>query len=139
MINKQGMRLYRGLTKKYCAEEVRERQHVQLSGTDFTDSPCRALQYARGRNGTVLVVDVPAQAMEPEGVRRRVTEELYSPDEKGPRRFMLWGAFDDLLVAEIPAKDLRARVRKKGIVTLPDQDKSVILADYIRRLTSGED
>jgi hypothetical protein len=139
MVNRQGMRLYRGLTRKYRAEEVRERQRAQMGGTDFTDCPYRALQYARGRNGTVLVVDVPADAMDPEGARRRVSEELYSLDGKGPRRLMLWGAFDDLLVAEIPAKELRGQVQRKGVVTLSDQDKSVIIADYVRRLINGKD
>ena len=83
----------------------------------------------------MLVLDVPADHQpEANWNSGRVTEELYSLDGKGPKRFMVWGRFDDLLVAEIPSKELRAQVRRKGIVTLPDEDKSQILEDYVERV-----
>jgi len=51
---------------------------------------------------------------------------------------MLWGAsFDPYIVAEIPAKELRAEVRKKGVRALPDSDKSRILASYLEQRISG--
>jgi hypothetical protein len=49
------MRLYRGLKETYKPERVLP----GLSGTDFTDCPFRALQYAQGRNGQLLVVSIP--------------------------------------------------------------------------------
>ncbi|MBI4583215.1 MAG: hypothetical protein HY717_04250 [Planctomycetes bacterium] len=129
-----GMRLYRGLSKKYRPGEVGKRQQGRLSGTDFSDCPYLALKFARGTRGSVLVLDVLEDVMDLETAKRvRVTEELYSLDGKGPKRFIVWGRFDDLLVAEIPAKELRAHVRRKGIVTLGDDDKSRILEDYIDR------
>jgi hypothetical protein len=134
------MRLYRGITKKYCPEEVRERSREHRSGTDFTDRPYLALKFAKGPGGSVLVLDVPDEQMDGQSVKGlRVREELYSFDEKGPKRFMVWGSFDDLLVAEIPAKELRAQVRRKGIVTYADEDKSVILEGYIKRWINEQD
>ena len=51
---------------------------------------------------------------------------------------MLWGGpFDPYIVAEIPAKELRAEVRKKGVRALPDGDKSRILVRYLEQRISG--
>jgi hypothetical protein len=117
-------RLYRGLKHRYRREAVGEGQG-DLCGTDFTDCPLTALDYAHGRQGVLLVLDVP------EAADARVSEEFWFRD--GPRRLMLWGEFDRFLVAEIPARELRAQIRRKGVVTEPRQYKSQILADYIDR------
>lgn len=118
-------RLYRGIDRPYRSDEVRSRQEETKGGTDFTDCPFTALSHARGRKGEVLVLDLPDAA------RLRVTEELWL---NGPaRRFMLWGAFDRWLTAAIPAKDLRAEVRREGIVRLPPEDKGEILKQAIER------
>jgi hypothetical protein len=102
------MRMYRGLKEPYDpARGTTDR----LFSTDFTDCPYTALRYATGRRGVVLVVDVPSGAA-------RVSEELWI----GPKakRLMFWGRFDGFILAELPAKELRAEVRRKGIVTLGD-------------------
>lgn len=114
------MRMYRGLKEPYDPTRARP---DRLFSTDFTDCVYTALRYATGRRGVVLVVDVPEGAA-------RVSEELWI----GPKakRLMFWGCFDDFILAEIPAKELRAEVRRKGIVTLPDGDKSLVLGSCIR-------
>lgn len=122
------MRLYRGLSKPYRPEDVLKRQKERRSGADFTDRPDLALTFARGPRGTVLVLDVPTEllpAAEPN--HRRISEEFYSFDAKGPRRFMVWGTFDDLLVAVIPAGELRPQLRGRGLGALTDLDKGAIL------------
>ncbi len=93
-------------------------------GTDFTDCPFTALAYATGRKGTVLVLDVPDD-------HRRLREELWL--HKTANRFMIWGDFEPLVIHQIPAKELRAEVRRKGVVTLPEGDKSMILRRHIDR------
>lgn len=41
-------------------------------------------------------------------------------------------AFDiDLVIAQIPAKELRAQIRRRGIVAAPDEDKAMILREYV--------
>lgn len=69
----------------------------------------------------VLVLDVPDGAA-------GVSEELWI----GPtaKRLVFWGRFDGFIIAELPAKELRARVRRKGIVTLPDEGKAFVLGKY---------
>ena len=125
------MRLYRGLTKRYSPAEVRSRQQETHNGTDFTDCPFTALSHATGRHGVVLVVDVPADA----GLA--VTEELWLT---GPeKRFVIWGTFDPWLTVVIPAKELRAEVRRKGIAGLSRADKARVLVQAIeRRLDAPE-
>lgn len=121
------MRMYRGLKEPY---DPTRGTTDRLFSTDFTDCPYTALRYATGRRGVVLVVDVPDGAA-------RVSEELWI----GPKakRLMFWGRFHDFILAELPAKELRAEVRRKGIVTLGDEDKSLVLGNYIReRLSKGE-
>ena len=95
------------------------------NGTDFTDCPFTALAYAVGRKGEVLVVDVPDDA----GLS--VTEELWLT---GPeKRFMIWCSFDRWLTAVLPAKELRAEVRRKGIGGRSRADKGEILKRAIER------
>ncbi len=108
-------RYFRGLTRRYDPARVGSDRR---SGTDFTDCPYTALRYAAGRAGVLLVVDVPER-------NARVTEELWL--DGGARRFMIWGAFDAFIVATIPAKELRAEVRRAGVAGLPDEDKAMVL------------
>lgn len=118
------MRLYRGLSKPYQSNQVAE----GLQGTDFTDCPLTALQYAPGRHGVVLVVDVPDD-------HAKVSEELWLG--AFARRFMFWGRFDEFISSVLPAKELRALVRKKGIAAAPPADKAGVLrraiAEQLRR------
>jgi hypothetical protein len=67
MMNASTVRLYRGLTTAHRPERVVGR----LDGTDFTDCPYTALQYATGPRGEVLVLEV-----EP-GANVRISEELW--------------------------------------------------------------
>ena len=123
-------RLYRGLSRAYRLGPFDKVQAMQ--GTNFTDCPMAALTYARGRNGVLLVVDLP----EDTDVHR--SEAMWFSDGPGPKRIMLWGApFDPYIVAEIPAKELRAEVRKKGVRALSDSEKSRILVSYLERRISG--
>jgi hypothetical protein len=46
---------------------------------------------------------------------------------------MVWGAFDRWLVGVIPAKELRAEVRRKGVAGLPAVDKGQVLRMAIER------
>lgn len=52
---------------------------------------------------------------------------------------MFWGSFEALVTAHIPAKELRAQIRKRGIVTASPPDKAMVLRRYIadRLRTSG--
>ena len=115
----ESLRLYRGLTRPYDPSRVRR---DRVGGTDFTDCPYTALGYATGPKGIVQVVDVGVGAS-------RVTEELWL--NQGAKRFMLWGGFDDLIIGEIPAKELRAQVRQRGIITSSDTDKARVLRRYV--------
>lgn len=119
------LRLYRGLTRPYDRARV---QPARSGGTDFTDCPFTALRYATGRRGVVLVLDVP------EG-HRRVSEELWMVSSA--RRFMFWGAFDELLVAELAAKELRAHVRRKGVAAASDEYKAAVLRRAIKERLQG--
>jgi hypothetical protein len=120
------LRIYRGLKKPYDATRV---VTDRLSCSNFTDSAFWALQYASARRGVVLVVDVPVGSV-------RVSEELWL--EQSAKRYGVWGRFDEYIVAQIPAKELRAEVRRKGIVTLDVVDKAQVLAQYVaRQLSTG--
>lgn len=123
------MRLYRGMKKAYDPSKVSTSKFAD--GTDFTDCPATALRYAQGSRGVVLVLDVPDEAMEPGG---GVTEELWTMTGHGPKRFMVWGRFDEWLVATYEAKDLRTRLRQRGLRNASDEHKSLTL----RRLV-GDD
>ena len=107
------LRLYRGLTRPYAPARVQ-----RASGTDFTDCPFTALRYAASPKGMVLVLDAPAGSP-------RVREELWLVTSA--KRFMIWGPFDDFIVAELPAKELRAHVRRKGVVAASDEYKAAVL------------
>ena len=123
------MRLYRGLTRSLRSEEVGKGQGP-FFGTDFTDCPLAVLKFARGRQGVVLVVDLPSTG------NPRVSEEFWF--QQGPKRLMIWGTFEEFLVAQIPAKELRAQIRRKGIVTQPDGVKSDLLETYIEQWIASE-
>ncbi len=110
------LRLYRGLTRAYDPERV---AGGRSSSTNFTDCPYTATAYAPGRNGVVLVLDVPRDAA-------CVSEELWLVAGSA-KRFVIWGRFDAFVIATIPAKELRAEVRRAGVVTLPDDDKGMLL------------
>ena len=114
------IRLFRGLREPYDSARVGVAEVP--SGTDFTDCPHAALVYASGRKGVLLVLDVPDGAA-------HVSEEDWG-DCKA-KRLMVWGKFDKFIVAEIPAKELRAEVRRKSNVTATDVDKSWILRTRI--------
>jgi len=113
------LRLYRGLTKPYDPDRVRRNR---TSGTDFTDCPYTALCYATGPKGMVLVVDVPEGAP-------HVSEELWL--DSSAKRFMIWGSFDEFIVARLAAKELRAQVRQKGVVAASDEYKAYVLRRYV--------
>lgn len=40
---------------------------------------------------------------------------------------MVWGRFDEFIAAAVPAKELRARIRKKGVAGSSDEFKAEIL------------
>ena len=125
----QVIRLYRGLSRAYRSGKLDKEKSLQ--GPNFTDCPMAALIYARGRNGVLLVVDLPEDA------EISMSEAIWSLDGSGPRRFMLrGGAFDPYVVAEIPAKELRAEIRKKGVRSLSDSDKSRVLVRYLKQRIS---
>jgi hypothetical protein len=107
------LRLYRGLTRPYAPVRVQ-----RATGTDFTDCPFTALRYAASPKGVVLVLDAPAGSP-------RVREELWLVTSA--KRFMIWGAFDDFILAELAAKELRAHVRRKGVVGESDEYKAAVL------------
>jgi hypothetical protein len=90
-----------------------------------------ALLYAHGPRGVVLVLDVGPDD------QVLISEELWI----GPKakRLMVWGAFDKYIRAILPAKELRAEVRRKGVTRLSDQDKGTILKCVINpRLAIAE-
>jgi len=62
----------------------------------------------------------------------KLSQELWLgvPDAK---RFMLWGRFDQVLTAVIPAKDLRTQLRLRGARSASDETKTVILRAFIGR------
>lgn len=134
MSTEKGMRLYRGLTRPYRPEEV-ETRNLGLGGTDFTDCPYTALLYARGRRGVVIVLDVPAT----EGIGGiQVLEQPWGAAD-GQRRWMVWGNFDEHLVAEIPAKELRAQINGRGVKERSFACNSQILKAYIDRRIDESD
>jgi len=59
--------------------------------------------------------------------RRRVTQELWGLNDDGPKRFMVWGRFDDFIIAQIPAKEMRKHVRARGVVAADDDYKAIVL------------
>jgi len=118
------MRLYRGLKNPYRSELVNRTRHA---GTDFTDCPATALLYARSSRGVLLAVDVDID--DGQAVPARVTKELWL--DKSSSRFMLWGRFDDLIVASFPAKDLRTRLRRERLRNAAHASKAYALRAII--------
>jgi hypothetical protein len=121
------MRLYRGLKEPYKPEKCAARisEPARLQGTNFTDCPYRALLYAEGPRGVVLVVDIgPDDPV-------KVSEELWLGAKA--KRLMIWNVFDQYIKAVFPAKELRSEVRRKGIQSLSDQDKGAILKNVIEQ------
>ena len=118
------MRLYRGLKNPYRSELVNRTRHA---GTDFTDCPATALLYARSSRGVVLAVDVDID--DDQAVPARVTKELWL--DKSSSRFMIWGRFDDLIVASFPAKDLRTRLRRERLRNAAHASKAYALRAII--------
>jgi hypothetical protein len=103
------VRLYRGLTKPYRSDFVpRDQTATAMQGRDFSDCPFAALAFARGSRGVLLVLDVPDDYA-------KMREEIWL--DSGPRRFMIWGAFDRFIVAELPAKELRTQTRLKALIS----------------------
>lgn len=111
------MRLYRGLTRPYRSDRV-IKAGQPITGTNFTDCPFTALRYAQGASGVVLVLDIDPDSP-------KVSEELWLG--MATRRFIVWGSIDRFMVGTALAKDLRALVRKKGVVTYDDSAKARIL------------
>ena len=123
------MRLFRGLKEPHLPERAGDGQSGPWIGTDFTDCPFTALLYAQGRRGVLLVVDVPEQGL-------RVSEEYWRG--AGAKRLMVWGKFERFIVAMLPAKELRAHVRKKGVVTTSESFKSELLKRAIDEWVAGQ-
>jgi hypothetical protein len=115
----EGTLLFRGLKEPFDPSRIRSPDRI--GGTDFTDCPFQALQYANARRGVVLVLNASAKAS--------ISEELWLGAKA--RRLMFWGDFAPYVVAAIPAKDLRAQVRRKGIASASDQEKAWVLKRYV--------
>ena len=113
--------LFRGLKEPFDPSRIRSPD--RLGGADFTDCPFEALRYANARRGVLLVLDAPATA--------HISEELWFG---ATRRLMFWGDFAPYVVAVIPAKDLRAQVRRKGTAAASDQEKAWVLNCYIQSI-----
>jgi hypothetical protein len=122
------MRLYRGLKEPYRPEKVVSPPGQRLCGTDFTDCPLTALRYAHARRGTVIVLDV-----HPEGLR--LTQEFWLG--MSAKRFKAWGKFDAFITAVLPAKELRALIRVKGVASAGDEYQALVLRRRIQELTGG--
>lgn len=80
--------------------------------------PHAALLYAVGAQGVVLVIDVPADG---------TTVSAESWQSATARHFMVWGRFDKFFATSVPAKELRARIRKNGVAATLDQYNAEIL------------
>lgn len=116
------IRLYRGLKEPYDPARVHDDNRF---GTDFTDCLYQALLYAAGRRGVLLIVEVPEDL-------RRMSEETWIGGQV--RRFQIRGKFDEFLIAQIPAKDLRAHLRRRGVSSGPLGDRVVVLESYLASL-----
>jgi hypothetical protein len=121
------MRLYRGLRERYHPERVVPTPEQPLVTTDFTDCPLTALLYANAPRGVVLVLDVPTEMLD----TFKFTEELWL-GMGNAKRFMAWGKFDKFIAAVVPAKELRAVIRVKGVAGASDADKALVLKRKIQ-------
>lgn len=122
------MRLYRGLKERYRPERVVPPQEQSLVTTDFTDCPLTALRYARAPRGVVLVLDVPIEVLN----TRKFSEELWL-GMGGAKRFIGWGKFDRFITTVVPAKELRAVIRVKGMAAYGDEYKAQTLKTKIQQ------
>lgn len=118
------MRLYRGLKNPYRSELVHAGRR---SGTDFTDCPATALLYARSSRGVLLVVDLDID--DDQAAPARVTKELWL--DRASSRYMLWGRFDDLIIASFPAGDVRTRLRRERLRNAAHASKAYALRAII--------
>ena len=111
------MHLYRGIKEPYKPSRVGPE-------TNFTDCPYTALQYAHGRRGVVLMIDKP-------GDFDVVQADWLKADAN---RFLVYGPFDQLLVAAIEAKVLRATLKRMGMskLSIRDNERSWTLRREIR-------
>jgi hypothetical protein len=116
------MRLYRGLKERYRPERAVPTPEQPLVTTGFTDCPLTALRYANARRGVVLVLDVPPEMSD----TLKFTEELWL-GMGNAKRFMAWGKFDTFITAVLPAKELRALIRLKGVASAGDEYKAALL------------
>jgi len=73
----------------------------------------------------VIVLDVPPDTI-------RFTEELWLG--MTAKRFKAWGTFDQFIIAALPAKELRAFVRVKGVASASDEYKALVLKRKITDL-----
>lgn len=122
------MRLYRGLSEPYKPEKVTERSGAALgNGANFTDCPYAALAYAKSGRGVLVVLDVPPEQ------ENRVSEQLWLRDDA--KRLMIWGRFDAFLTAALPAKELRAELKKLGMskFSVKDSQRSWVLGQIVER------
>lgn len=115
------------MKEPYRPEEVVPRSGQPFVGTDFTTCPLMALRYANARRGVVLILDVPAGTLD----ALEFTEELW-PEMRGAKRFMAWGRFDRFITSVLPAKELRALVRVKGVAASSDEHKALLLKRKIQ-------
>ena len=97
---------------------------------DFTDCPLVATLYATGRQGQVLVLDIPDEEAE-----MRVSKEFWF--DRRAERLMIWRKFDDYIVGIIQAKELRKIVRSKGRAAMSETDRSHVLKDAIDKALRG--
>ena len=77
---------------------------------------------------SVLVIDADDGQL-------RVSEELWPGVDA--KRLMVWGKFAPFIVATIPAKELRAHVRRKGVVAGSRPYKAGVLERAIETLIAG--
>lgn len=119
------VRLYRGLKEPY---DPKRPSRDPLSGTDFTDCTLAALSYAAGATSVVLVVDVDTAGS-------RVSDGLWV----GPKmKRYLVRQYQDSVVAVIPAKELRAQIRRKRVASTSDEFKAEVLRTYIEQRIDEE-
>lgn len=112
------MRLARGLTRQYKPLKLGLRELKVDAASSFTDCPYIALELARGAKGVVLVIDGPPQSEE------LVHEAICL--RTNAKRFIVDGSFDDFVVATLPAKDLRAEVKRMAMSKFSVTDASLL-------------
>lgn len=101
-----------------------------LEDSNFTDCPYAALQYSKGPGGVLLVIDLPDNGSV------HVQEAIWTikPDPTAPLRFLLRRAFDRHITAELPAVELRKRLRRPGYSKMSDRDRSRTLRYIVEQM-----